>query len=128
MDTTEGAPAAAAGISLADHEAAVAKARTEGTADGIKAAATRIKTILGSEEAKGRADMAQHLAFESDMSAEASVALLAKSPKGANSDAPSIEQRQNDALALGGSAPAPKTVSASWDKAIARLPGARKSA
>lgn len=106
MDNTEGAPAAAAGISLADHEAAVAKAKTDGKTEGSteagKAAQTRIKTIVGSDEAKGRTDMANHLAFETDMSAEASIALLAKSPKGEVPKAatPSIAERQD--LALGG--------------------------
>jgi signal peptide peptidase SppA len=70
-------------------------------ADAGKAAQTRIKSILGSDESKGRADLANHLAFETDMSAEAAVALLAKSPKGAAAAAtPSIAQRQD--LALGG--------------------------
>jgi signal peptide peptidase SppA len=102
MDATEGAPAANAGISLADHEAAVAKAKTDGTAEAGKAAQTRIKSILGSDEAKGRKQLAQHLAFDTDMSAEASIALLAKSPKGEapKAAAPSIAERQD--LALGG--------------------------
>lgn len=102
MDATEGAPAATAGISLTDHTAAVTTARTEGAAEAGKSAQTRIKTILGSEEAKGRADLANHLAFDTDMSAEASIALLAKSPKGeaAKAAAPSIAERQD--LALGG--------------------------
>lgn len=101
MDATEGAPAATAGISLTDHTAAVTTARTEGAAEAGKIAQARIKTILGSEEAKGRTDLANHLAFDTDMSAEASIALLAKSPKGeAAKAAPSIAERQD--LALGG--------------------------
>ncbi len=104
MDNTEGAPAATAGISQADHTVAVNTARTEGAAEAGKAAQSRIKAILGSEEAKGRADLANHLAFDTDMSAEASIALLAKSPKGeAPKSAPSIAERQD--LALGGVAP-----------------------
>jgi hypothetical protein len=46
-----------------------------GTAAGMTAGATaeraRSKTIMSSEHAKGREPMAQHLAFETDMSAEA---------------------------------------------------------
>jgi hypothetical protein len=100
MDKTDGAPAAT-GISQADHDKAVNSARTEGATEAGKAAQARIKAILGSEEAKGRADLANHLAFETDMSAEASVALLAKSPKGeAPKTAPSIAERHD--LALGG--------------------------
>jgi signal peptide peptidase SppA len=106
MDQNEGAPAAAAGISLSDHTAAVTAAtnagKTEGAVEAGKAAQARIKSILGSDEAKGRAEMANHLAFETDMSAEASIALLAKSPKGEapKAPAPSIQERQD--LALGG--------------------------
>lgn len=104
MDTTEGAPAATAGISLTDHTAALTKASTDAAAAAGKAAQARIQSILGSDEAKGRAEMANHLAFETDMSAEASIALLAKSPKGeAPKVAPTIQERQE--LALGGAAP-----------------------
>lgn len=105
MDATEGAPAANAGISLADHTTAVTTARTEGAVEAGKVAQARIKSILASDEAKGRAEMANHLAFETDMSAEASIALLAKSPKGEapKAAAPTIAERQD--LALGGVAP-----------------------
>lgn len=106
MDNTEGAPAANAGISQADHTSAVNAARTEGAVEAGKAAQARIKTILGSEEAKGRTDLANHLAFDTDMSAEASIALLAKSPKGETPKAaPSIAERHD--LALGGVASRP---------------------
>jgi ClpP class serine protease len=72
-------------------QAAVTKARPKAAAEAGKAAQARIKSILGSDEAKGRTEMANHLAFETDMSAEASIALLAKSPKGeAPKAAPSI--------------------------------------
>lgn len=119
MDATEGAPAANAGISLADHQAAVERARTEGTTQAGKAAQARVKTILGSEEAKGRADLANHLAFDTDMSAEAAVAMLAKAPKGAV-PAASIAERQD--LALGGIASrGDRDASGSWGKATARV-------
>lgn len=60
------APAAPAPINAADERAAERK---------------RIATITNSDEAKGREDMAQHLAHDTDMSAEAAVALLSKAPK-----------------------------------------------
>lgn len=41
----------------------------------------RIKGILGAPEAEGRADLAQHLAFETDMSADDARAILARAPK-----------------------------------------------
>jgi len=42
---------------------------------------SRIQTILASEEAKDRGDLAQHLAFATDMAPDAAVAMLAKAPK-----------------------------------------------
>ncbi|CUT12530.1 hypothetical protein BF49_3610 [Bradyrhizobium sp.] len=44
---------------------------------------TRAKSILGHADAKGREDLAHHLAFETDMNAEAATAMLAKAPKAA---------------------------------------------
>lgn len=87
-----------------ERDKAVAEAREEGLAQGKaqakeeaeaagKAAAAesvakakaeereRIKAIVTSDEAKQRADMAAHLAFETDTTAEAAVKLLAVAPK-----------------------------------------------
>lgn len=41
----------------------------------------RIKTILTSAEAAGRTELAEHLAYDTDMAADAVVALLSKAPK-----------------------------------------------
>lgn len=41
----------------------------------------RISGILGSEEAEGREDQAKHIAFNTDMSAEDAVSLMAASEK-----------------------------------------------
>lgn len=49
---------------------------------------SRIKTILGHAEAKGRTDLANHLAFDTDMTVEAAAVLLAKSPRAAEQGAP----------------------------------------
>lgn len=57
--------------------------RQEGTASGVTAERARIKGILASAEADGRTDLANHLAFETDSTVEASVALLSKSAKAA---------------------------------------------
>lgn len=57
--------------------------RTAGEATGASAAKARIKAILGSDESKGRDDLAQHFAFDSDLPAEAAVAALTKAPKAA---------------------------------------------
>ena len=60
---------------------AKATAHAEGIKAGAKAERTRINAILGHEAAEGRSDMASHMAFETDMTAEAATALLAKAPK-----------------------------------------------
>ena len=51
--------------------------RSEATA----AERTRIKGIIMSEQSEGRSEMAQHIAFNTDMSAEQGVAMLNVSPK-----------------------------------------------
>jgi capsid assembly protease len=50
---------------------------------GAGAERARIAAILNHPEASGRADLAQHLAFNTDMSPEHAAALLAKAPKAA---------------------------------------------
>jgi len=55
--------------------------RKEGEATGVTAERARIKGILASEQAEGRTELANHLAFDTDTTAEASVALLSKSAK-----------------------------------------------
>jgi capsid assembly protease len=60
-----------------DHPALLAEVQTTAkTAERL-----RIQTILASDEAKDRGDLAQHLAFASDMAPDAAVAMLAKAPK-----------------------------------------------
>lgn len=66
-------------VEKAVHEKAVGDA----AAAAATAMQARIGAILGSEEAKGREDLAQHFAFSTDMPAEAAVAALAKAPKAA---------------------------------------------
>lgn len=51
----------------------------------------RFAAIMDSEEAKGREDLARHLAFETDTSAEAAQAILAKAPKAAPAAPPKSE-------------------------------------
>lgn len=80
-------------IPRADHmtaiEAAVTQAFGEGETAGQLAASTtavtaertRVKAIMGSDNAKGRETLAAHFAFDTDMSAEAATAALAAAPK-----------------------------------------------
>ncbi|WP_438278088.1 S49 family peptidase [Nitrobacter sp.] len=65
------------------HAEGMAAGKTEGEKAGAIAACSRAKTILDHAEAKGREDLARHLAFDTDMSAEAAVAMLGKAPKAA---------------------------------------------
>lgn len=119
MTETTGAPAAEnAGISRAQHEAAVAAARREGAA----AATSRIKAILGSEAAAGRSKLAQTIAFETESTVEQATALLQASPK---ADHVPLAERENPANALGSmTAPPAPDAKAGW-KAVAAQINAR---
>lgn len=79
---------------------------TEAATAASKTAQARIKTILESENAKGRAALANHFAFDTDMSAEAAIAALAKAPKeAAEKSGKTIAERmggQGEDLAMGG--------------------------
>ena len=61
---------------------AVNKAAATASADTKQ----RIKAIMGSDAAKDRADLAEHLAFETDMTAEAAIAALEKAPSAKQTD------------------------------------------
>lgn len=83
-----------------DREAAIAQARAEGEKQGREAAEAetqtkidaavaeavtgereRIKAIVNADEAKGRMNLATHIAFETDMDAEAAQKMLGASPQ-----------------------------------------------
>lgn len=98
-----------------EQAAAIAAARAEGRAEGVtegektgRAAAaaeattaerTRIQAILGHENARDRGEMASHLAFATDMTAEAAAALLAKAPKQPQASTQPPKDRLDAALA-----------------------------
>jgi ATP-dependent Clp protease protease subunit len=52
----------------------------EAVAGAVKAAQARIKTIMASDEAKGREGLAEHFAYETEMTAESAIAALKKAP------------------------------------------------
>lgn len=89
MTTANQQPNGAASNNSAATAEQLAAARTEGRAEGLAegtaagAAAERgrIKGILTHADAEGRTELAQHLAFDTDMTAEAATALLGKTPK-----------------------------------------------
>lgn len=68
-------------ISKADHEAAINAARTDAEKAGIKIGVAqereRIRAILTLDEAKGREESAQHLALNTDLTADAAKGALA---------------------------------------------------
>ena len=107
-------------------EAALAQARAEGHADGIKAGASaereRIHSIVTHADAQGREATAQHLAFKTDMGADAAIALMQSTPKAAGGTGLSTAMHQ-----LGASGVKPDTAdvdATASDKVVALNPSA----
>lgn len=71
------------GLTDAEAEVMMNEARAEGIKAGAGTERARIQAILGHAQAEGRDATAKHLAFSTDMSAEAVGALLATMPKAA---------------------------------------------
>ena len=65
-----------------------AVAKSEGVSEGAKAATVRIGAILNCEEAVGKTKLANHLAFESEMSAEDAKKMLAVAAVETSASAP----------------------------------------
>lgn len=70
------------GITEQQMNSAVIQARTDERA--------RIRAIMQSDTAAGRAEMADHLAFETDMEATSAIALLGKAPVASATTAPAV--------------------------------------
>ncbi|MDQ0472809.1 hypothetical protein [Labrys wisconsinensis] len=88
-ETAPAAPPAPAMASAQAIEAARAEGHKAGLAAGASAERARGKAILGSDAAKSRRELAEHLAFETELSVEAAAAILVKAPeeaKGARLD------------------------------------------
>lgn len=110
MDYNNGVPAAeSAGVSKADHDAAVATARSEGEAAGAKAATERVSAILGAEGIKGdgkRMGAALDLAISSPAMASDAVVMFVTSNVAASTmpaavaQAGSYDERRLAAAAL----------------------------
>ena len=119
--TTDAAPQAEnAGITEAQMNAAVDTARAEGVTAGKAEATTRIKSILTSEEAKGREAQAMVLALDTEMSAADASKVLAASPK--VSQAGSIADRAAAEAEFGsdaaGKASAAEKAASIWGNAV----------
>ena len=115
MSTNDGAPAAdTTGISIQEHDAAVATARQEERA--------RIRAIVSCEEARGRGAQALILATETALSVSEAEKLLAASPKETAVDA--LASRAGSGPEIGASAEprepdAGERASRGWKHAIA---------
>lgn len=66
---------------MAAHEQAVATARTDGAREGARAEKDRINAIMDSDDGKKRPIAARAAAFDTDMTADAANAFLAKLPE-----------------------------------------------
>ena len=75
------ATATAPATDTAALDAAAARGRAEGETAGRTAERARIKSIIGAPEAAGRIDLANHLAFDTDMAADGAVKALSAAPK-----------------------------------------------
>lgn len=101
-NTTQAGPAQAenAGINDEPIAAALDAARVEGQTQGAAEATARIKSILTSDQAKGREATAMSLAFDTDLSPDAAIKVLGTTPKG--TPLGSIEQRLAGEAEFGG--------------------------
>lgn len=73
-------------------QASLDAARAEGHKEGAQAERERIQGILGSEQAKDRAGLANHIAMNTDMTVEAATAILSASPAEVATAAATTEQ------------------------------------
>jgi signal peptide peptidase SppA len=84
MSTQEKAAADKAALDTAraeGHSEGEKAGRDAGMKEGATAERARVKAILGSDEAKGREDLASHYAFDTDDAPEKAIAAMAKAPK-----------------------------------------------
>ncbi len=114
-------------IPRAEHDTALAQARTEaraegraeGEAAGRTAAIERVRSILTSPEAKGREPQALVFALDTDMAPDVAAKALGASPTAAAARPP-LEARGNEPVP-NGAAPDPKAdVAASWNRSLKR--------
>lgn len=109
----------------ADETAAeIAKAAADAAAKASTETKDRIKAIMTSEDAKGRETLAQHFAYETEMTAEAAIGALKAAPKadaGGAAPASQYEQQRLASAALSqpsGGNPQKSGLSAAVDRQI----------
>lgn len=127
-------------VPKAEHEAAVAKARDEGRAAGIVDERSRISAILALDEAKGREASAQHLALNTDLTADAAKGVLSglqvapdaaapQDPARAAASAPLASADAPGGLVLDTPQPAgANSAKAMWGDVIAGINGKNRAA
>ncbi|MEJ2118256.1 MAG: S49 family peptidase, partial [Alphaproteobacteria bacterium] len=97
---------------LAQNDAKLSEAHATGLKEGATAERERIKAILGSDAAKGRTALAEHLAYETDWTPSAATAMLEKAPREASAPAqPDYTARKEAAGTLGLGLPEAKAAS-----------------
>lgn len=107
---------AAATLTQADVDTARAQGETagketgkaEGMKEGTTAERSRCQAIMTHANAEGRSEMAQYLAFETDMPSEKAIAMLGKSPKGTAAGSLGSQMSQEQQPNLGHDANAKK--------------------
>jgi hypothetical protein len=94
------------------------KALADATDKAKADAKARIKAITGSEEAKGREALAEHFAFDTDMTPEACIAALAVAPKAETTanDQQTYEEQRIAAAGLAGPGGEKKAAKATIDR------------
>lgn len=98
MSTPENEPTASgSAITQGQLEKAVADATAEGAKTGRAAERERIGAIIGSEEAKGREQLASHFAFKTEMDPDAALAALAASASAAPEKSETFADRKSGA-------------------------------
>lgn len=107
-------------IPRAEHDAALAAARSEGQAQGRTAAIERVRAILTSPEAKGREGQAMVFALDCDMAPDIAAKALAASPAAAPGRPP-LDARPNAPVPGGAPANDTRDARTSWDRSLKRM-------
>jgi capsid assembly protease len=123
MSTNQSPAAVAEGVAPAPVVTAPASAPAQAAAPSGDAVKARIRSIQTCEAAAGRADLANHLAFDTDLSVEQATAILDKAPKEAAAQAPGpagylAAKTEDGAFGLGNPASQTKEANHGWSRII----------
>jgi capsid assembly protease len=108
-------------VPLEQHEAELKAERAKASAAAVGATA-RIKAIMTSKEAAGRTSLAEHLAYDTDWSAEAAIAVLAKAPKETLAATSRLDGKvPSPNVGTGETRSDAERIAAGWDAATAKV-------